>query len=284
MEDGRIDGPSNDEMDLILDYFIATIHGLISFPLPLEQYNIQQSELDKIARFESMTPLKGEIEITHEVPTVPSIGPPHIEVGDGDVETHGGISPVKYSSSQTPLDDRMRQSSYVYAANAITNGGALKPPLTPSSGKSYFSISIDKVGLKDVGSYGYIDPYIIITVADARSCIIDQQQTPVARRMDGNYIYFDNMMVHLSIPLFQILEGNCGVFLEVMHYKSSKKKTSCRCWSFLEPDELISSPLILELYKKPADFRKRKNRIQLFSVKELFLHAKGFVREEEKNV
>ncbi|GMH48461.1 hypothetical protein TrVE_jg5727 [Triparma verrucosa] len=284
MEDGRIDGPSNDEMDIILESFVAIVHGLVSFPLKLEQYDIQQSELDKIARFESMTPLRGEIEISHEVPTVPSIGPPHIDTagsgGGGDARVEK--SPVKYSSSQTPLTARLHSSSHVYSATAISNGGALKPPLPPSHTLSYFSLSLNKVGLKDASTYGYIDPYVIITVADARSCIIDQQQTPVSRRISGDYIHFDDIMVHLSIPIYQITEGNCGIFLELMHYKSEKKKCSCRCWSFLECDEVENGEMCLEIYKKPADYAKRKNRIWLHSVKELFFHVKGFVRKADQ--
>ena len=162
------------------------------------------------------------------------------------------------------------------AANAIYEGGALKPPKDPKSGVSYFTFSIDKIGIKDVPSFGYIDPYLIVSVADARGCVLCQQQTPVSRRMEGQYIYFEETMVHLEVPIEHISEGNCGIFFELMHYKPSKHKGSCRCWAMMEQDELAEGDLALELYKKPADYL-RKN-IKLFTVKDLFLHIKGFIR------
>ena len=61
-----------------------------------------------------------------------------------------------------------------------------------------------------------------------------------------------------------------------MHYKNKKGKNSCRCWAFMEYDEVENGPVALELYKKPADFMRKK--IQLHSIKDLFLHIKGFIR------
>ena len=203
----NFDGPLVDDLDLILERFVAIIHGVVSFPLPLEEYDIEQKDLDKIARFESMTPLKDTLEVLHEAPTVQPIGPPHSPPSSSvapAVSTqfgHPNSTKLKYASSQMPLDDRMKNSSYVYIANAVMNGGALKPAKEPSNGLSYFSVAIDRIGLKDVDAFGYIDPFIIVTVADARSCIIDQQQTPVARRQEGQYIYFEDITVHLEIPL-----------------------------------------------------------------------------------
>jgi len=123
---------------------------------------------------------------------------------------------------------------------------------------------------------------LIITVADARGCIIDQQQTPPGRQIEGNYIHFDDIVVHLETPINQLEEGNCGVFFEVMHYKSKKGKNSCRCWGFMEPDEIVGGGTSLELYKKPADFLRRKKNIHLFSVKDLFLCIRGFVRKHDE--
>ena len=83
-------------------------------------------------------------------------------------------------------------------------------------------------------------------------------------------------MVHLDIPIEHIKEGNCGIFFEFMHYKPSKRKTSCRCWAMMEQDEIEEGPLALELYKKPADYRRK--RVSLFTVKDLFLHLKAYIR------
>ncbi|GMH51028.1 hypothetical protein TrRE_jg8819, partial [Triparma retinervis] len=145
----------------------------------------------------------------------------------------------------------------------------------PTFEHSYFSVAISKIGLKDASTFGYIDPYIVVTVADARGCIIDQQQTPPARLISGSYIFFSDVVVNLSTPISQLEEGNCGIFFELMHYKSKKARTSCRCWGFMETDEIVNGGASLELYKKPADFMRRKKNIHLFSIKDLFLYVTG---------
>lgn len=61
------------------------------------------------------------------------------------------------------------------------------------------------------------------------------------------------------------------MFFEFIHYKAKKRKQSCRCWALLEMDEITKSgPLVLELYQKPMD--PKKKRINLFTVKPLYLH------------
>ncbi|GMI45649.1 hypothetical protein TrCOL_g13801 [Triparma columacea] len=208
------DGPLNDDMGMIRDRFVAIVTGKVEFPLNAEEYEVEREEVERVARFENMTPIKREIE-----------------------------------------------------------------PKEPTHEFSYFSVAISRIGLKDASTFGYIDPYIVVTVADKRGCIIDQQQTPPARRIEGSYIWFDDVVVNLDTPISQLEEGNCGVFFELMHYKSKKAKTSCRAWAFMEKDEVKEGETSLEIYRKPADFLRRKKNIQLLSVKDLFLYVTGFVRE-----
>lgn len=68
--------------------------------------------------------------------------------------------------------------------------------------------------------------------------------------------------------------GGAAVFFEFVHYKPKKRKKSCRCWALLEMDEVPpsgGSALVLELYQKPKD--PTRKRINLFTVKELYLHV-----------
>ena len=64
----------------------------------------------------------------------------------------------------------------------------------------------------------------------------------------------------------------CAVFFEFYHYKPKKTKVSCRCWCFMELSEVQrDAQSVLEIYHKPADFRKKK--IKLHSCKELYFHC-----------
>lgn len=68
------------------------------------------------------------------------------------------------------------------------------------------------------------------------------------------------------------LLGGAAIFFEFYHYKPKKRKKSCRCWALLEMDEVAKGGVrALELYQKPMD--PRRKRINLFTVKELYLHV-----------
>jgi len=147
---------------------------------------------------------------------------------------------LRYSINQTPLDELKNEKSRrstIYSATAISNGGRLKRPKNPSASKSFLSISISRIGLKDAGTY--LEPYMIVTVADARASVVEQQYTPVATNQDGKYVYFGDVTIHLDTPYEHIQEGNCSIFFEFMHYKQAKNKSSCRCWGLMEKDEIV---------------------------------------------
>ena len=50
-----------------------------------------------------------------------------------------------------------------------------------------------------------------------------------------------------------------------------KKKKSCKCYSYMEMDEIKPGPMTLEVYKKPANF-KRNKKPTLLTVKPYYLH------------
>jgi len=64
---------------------------------------------------------------------------------------------------------------------------------------------------------------------------------------------------------------NAALFFEFKHYKPKKKKVSVRCWSFMELSELKrDEEIVLEIYHKPTDLKKKK--FKLHSEKPLYLH------------
>uniref|UniRef100_H2YCD7 C2 Aida-type domain-containing protein n=1 Tax=Ciona savignyi TaxID=51511 RepID=H2YCD7_CIOSA len=71
-----------------------------------------------------------------------------------------------------------------------------------------------------------------------------------------------------SVHIF-VLVGS-AIFFELFHYKQKRRATSLKCFSFMELDELKAGPCVIELYKKPTDFRKKK--LNLLTAKPLYLH------------
>uniref|UniRef100_A0A8C2URB6 Axin interactor, dorsalization associated n=1 Tax=Chinchilla lanigera TaxID=34839 RepID=A0A8C2URB6_CHILA len=61
-----------------------------------------------------------------------------------------------------------------------------------------------------------------------------------------------------------------AIFFEFKHYKPKKKFTSTKCFAFMEMDEIKPGPIVIELYKKPTDFKRKK--LQLLTKKPLYLH------------
>jgi len=320
MEKIDFDGPSVDQMAMVKDRFVEIVRSGrdATFPFSLDMF--ATDNIDQIARFESLTPVKKELQLIHsddsdsdnvngnddsgDAMHIPTLGESKDDSNDFDdsggsrcgrsrskspaqcdsvnskLNDKGGSRYLKYSMNQTPLDELRNESGrskLVYSAMAITDGGRLKKQKSPTNSKSYMTITIDRVGIKDAGTY--LDPFMIVTLADARASIIEQQMTPVATTQRGQYVYFDNIAVNFETPFEHVLEGNCGVFFEFCHFKQAKNKVSCRCWGFLENDEIVEQESIsLELYKKPADFRRK--RIHLFSVKELYLYINVKIRRQ----
>lgn len=130
------------------------------------------------------------------------------------------------------------------------------------------SLRIDKIGLKDVETY--IDPIMTIKVVDDKGVEMDSQDLAVAQVRRFQHVYF-NQQLYLKVSLEEMQQRNAAIFYEFKHYKPKKKKVSTRCWSFMELNELkADEEIILEIYHKPTDLRKKK--LQLHSEKQLYLH------------
>lgn len=145
--------------------------------------------------------------------------------------------------------------------------GTLLPRLPSEPALTLLTIKIEKIGLKDAGQC--IDPYITITVKDVNGVDLNPaQDTPVASRKEDTYIHF-NVDVEVQRHVERLPKG-AAIFFEFKHYKPKKRFTSTKCFAFMEMDEIKSGPIVIELYKKPTDFKRKK--LQLLTKKPLYLH------------
>ncbi|GAB6026832.1 hypothetical protein CHUAL_013437 [Chamberlinius hualienensis] len=111
-------------------------------------------------------------------------------------------------------------------------------------GKSYLTIKIEKMGIKEASSYN--SPFIVVSVRDSIGLeLTPSQKTPFATRIEGNWIHIDTI-VAISKPLDDMPPG-LAIFFEFKHYKEKKKYYSTKCFSFIENDELKNGPMMIEL-------------------------------------
>jgi len=130
------------------------------------------------------------------------------------------------------------------------------------------SLQIDRFGLKD--AQDYIDPFMTILVADPNGIILDTHDTPIARDRTATYVNFHSL-VFLNISMEDMQRHSAAIFFEFKHYKPKKKKVSTRAWAFMELLELKrDEEIVLEIYHKPTDLRKKS--LKLHSEKPLYCH------------
>ncbi|KAF7694303.1 axin interactor, dorsalization-associated protein [Silurus meridionalis] len=145
--------------------------------------------------------------------------------------------------------------------------GTLLPRLPSEPGLTLLTLRIEKIGLKDAGQC--IEPYVTISVRDLDGVDLNPvQDTPVSTRKEDTYIHFD-VDVEIQKHLEKLPKG-AAIFFEFKHYKPKKKFTSTKCFAFMEMDEIKPGPIVIELYKKPTDFKRKK--LNLLTKKPLYLH------------
>uniref|UniRef100_H2SQF7 Axin interactor, dorsalization associated n=1 Tax=Takifugu rubripes TaxID=31033 RepID=H2SQF7_TAKRU len=158
-------------------------------------------------------------------------------------------------------------STEVLPSRSPASQGTLLPRLPSEPGMSLLTIKIEKIGLKDAGQC--IDPYMTVSVKDLNGVDINPvQDTPVATRKEDTYIHF-SVDVEIQRHVEKLPKG-AAIFFEFKHYKPKKKFTSTKCFAFMEMDEIKAGPIVIELYKKPPDFKRKK--LQLLTKKQLYLH------------
>ncbi len=72
------------------------------------------------------------------------------------------------------------------------------------------------------------------------------QDTPLANQREASHIQF-SVSVLVSTPLEELPEG-AAIFFEFKHYKTSKKRVSTKCFSFMEMDEIKPGKAALEMW------------------------------------
>ncbi|VFV21895.1 aida_macfa ame: full=axin [Lynx pardinus] len=153
--------------------------------------------------------------------------------------------------------------------------GTLLPRLPSEPGMTLLTIRIEKIGLKDAGQC--IDPYITVSVKDLNGIdLTPVQDTPVASRKEDTYVHF-NVDIELQKHVEKLTKG-AAIFFEFKHYKPKKRFTSTKCFAFMEMDEIKAGPIVIELYKKPTDFKRKK--LQLLTKKPLYLHLHQTLHKE----
>ncbi|XP_063105837.1 axin interactor, dorsalization-associated protein-like [Cavia porcellus] len=93
------------------------------------------------------------------------------------------------------------------------------------------------------------------------------QDTPVASRKEDTYVHF-NVDIELQKHVEKLTKG-AAVFFEFKHFKPKKRFTSTKCFTFMEMDELKPRLIVIELYRKPSDFKRKK---LVITKKPLYLH------------
>ncbi|KAG7267171.1 hypothetical protein CRUP_008992, partial [Coryphaenoides rupestris] len=94
------------------------------------------------------------------------------------------------------------------------------------------------------------------------------QDTPLASRKEDTYIHF-SVDVEIQRHVEKLPKG-AAIFFEFKHYKPKKRFTSTKCFAFMELDEIKPGPIVIELYRKPTDYKRKK--LQLVTKKPLYLH------------
>ncbi|XP_038073274.1 axin interactor, dorsalization-associated protein A-like [Patiria miniata] len=164
-------------------------------------------------------------------------------------------------------DEAGTNKGSVTASPGIKPLGKLFPMMPHQKGTTNLVVRIEKIGLKDASMY--LDPYIVISLKDNKGIdVAKPQETPVALRREDPYIIY-GVDVHLQKPLEKLPKG-AAIFFEFRHYKLKKRTISTKCFAFMEMDEIKPGPLVIELYQKPTDFRRKK--LSLLTTKPLYLH------------
>lgn len=178
-----------------------------------------------------------------------------------DVILHDGA--IVQQMADTTLDE-------VHADDVNSGDGTLRPPpQNLRKGDQSLVIYIEKWGFKDAQVFA--DPHVVISVHDSQGDVLEPvQETPSAKRITPNYLFFESN-VYIQTPI-NMLPHDAAIFFEFIHYKVEKKRKSVKCYCFIEPDEIRPGPVALEVYVKPANYKRNKEP-NLLSVKPLYLHC-----------
>ncbi|OWZ12448.1 Axin interactor [Phytophthora megakarya] len=162
---------------------------------------------------------------------------------------------------QIDQDHDMDESAAAELVDA-TQPTVIRPP-----GATYLDIRITKIGLKDASVY--VNPTMAVSVFNYSGKAMEEtRETGVGSCSEPLHVTF-NANIQLATNLRKMEDHGAAITFEFFHYKAKKRKKSCRCWALLELDEIKDGHVVLELYQKPMD--PKRKRIHLFTEKELYL-------------
>ncbi|EFJ50605.1 hypothetical protein VOLCADRAFT_120601 [Volvox carteri f. nagariensis] len=180
------------------------------------------------------------------------------------VQAEGTITPSPSPFVAGPAEIRQDRDDDAGADDA---DGSLRVAPAHQRGDVSLVIFIEKWGLKDAMSY--TDPRVVVSVRDEKGQAVEAvQETPVGRS-NLSYVFFENT-VYIQTPINQ-LSDKSAIFFEFRHFKPKKSKKSIKAYCYMEMDEIKNGPVTLEVYKKPAIY-KRNKKPALLSIKPLYLH------------
>eukprot|EP00287_Rhodomonas_sp_CCMP768_P023059 CAMPEP_0202827256 /NCGR_PEP_ID=MMETSP1389-20130828/14149_1 /ASSEMBLY_ACC=CAM_ASM_000865 /TAXON_ID=302021 /ORGANISM="Rhodomonas sp., Strain CCMP768" /LENGTH=240 /DNA_ID=CAMNT_0049500633 /DNA_START=96 /DNA_END=818 /DNA_ORIENTATION=+ len=214
------------------------------FPLDLD--SVAEADL-RAAKGEDFEDEDDEVEIIEMAVKRPSAS----AVAAGE---KGGRDSPEADDSSSPMKSPSRTES----AKATPSKG-------PAKKVTVVQVTVDKIGLKDYSVY--VDPIIAVSIVSGGKIVEGTQETNVSTRREQQHILFGDV-IRLKQPFEAILPG-AAIFFEFKHFKAAKEKLSTKCWAFLEREDLHEGDHVLELYKKPTDFKRKK--LSLLTVKQLYL-------------
>jgi len=183
--------------------------------------------------------------------------------------TYSASGCTSRSASGCSLTPNMQDISNSSLIVHTTRSAKLNCGIQRQSGYTYLTVFLDKIGIKECATL--LDCYITMHVKDEFCVDVSAaQDTAITNHKDPPYIVFSyNLLMTTPLELFP---KGAAIFFELHHFKPKKSSSSCKCFTFMEMDELKEGGAALELYKKPTDFKRKK--LTLLSVKPLYLHVK----------
>ncbi|KAG2494562.1 hypothetical protein HYH03_007328 [Edaphochlamys debaryana] len=213
-----------------------------------------------LSGMKTLKPFMKEIIITDAQFPLPAIKP------------EGTITPTPVAPQFLPPEARDMEEEEQHEEGG--EGGTLRSAPQHGNGDVGLVIYIEKWGFKDAMSY--YEPKVVVSVRDEHGKVVEAvQETPIGRS-NISYVVFENT-VWVQTPLNHMSDKS-AIFFEFKHFKAKKGKKSIKAYAFLEMDEIKNGPITLEVYKKPAVY-KRNKKPTLLSVKPLYLHLDLTVRQ-----
>ncbi|XP_065055338.1 axin interactor, dorsalization-associated protein-like [Rhopilema esculentum] len=171
------------------------------------------------------------------------------------------------SSSYRSLNEINQIDDEELIATTNISGQPLLPMLRPQPGKHRVSVRIKSVGLKHPARL--IQPFFSISLKDdVGLSITPTQELRDSGRIEGKLVSYDQE-VHIQRYLEDIYKG-CAICFELKHYKQKQRFEDTKCYTFLDANVIKTGEYVLNLFKKPVQYNRKK--LIPLSTKPLYLY------------